>query len=158
MKGNVKNYPNAELKKLNGEDYTGLTVDNLMQLADLGPVRTDEELRQRIDTYFQFCADRNFRPGIETLCLSIGVSRQGFWNWCNNINTQTKSPEWVELCQRARQLIISFLEVASINGRINPATSIFLLKNWANYSDTTKYEITEPEKSHKTIDDIPLFG
>lgn len=159
MKGNVKNYPNNELKKLDGENYTGLTVDNLMQLADLGTVRTDAELEQRIDTYFEFCAKRNFRPGIESLCLALGTSRQNFWNWCNNINTQTKSPEWVETCRRARQLIISFLEVASINGKLNPATSIFLMKNWANYSDTTKYEVsTEQEKPTLSLNDIPLFS
>ena len=37
------------------------------------------ELRERIDQYFDFCATKGFRPGIETLCLALGgISRQSF--------------------------------------------------------------------------------
>ena len=46
----------------------------------------------------------------------------------------------LDICNTAKQFIIGFLEQLSMTGKINPANSIFYLKNWAGYSDTVTME------------------
>lgn len=151
------NYPGGQLKSLDGQVFVGDTVRSLLEMSKLGMPRTDEELTNRIDEYFQHCITTNHRPGIESLCLALSTTRQSFWNWCNG--KSNKSQEWQEQCLQARQVIISFLESASTTGKINPATSIFLLKNWANYSDSSNVIIEDADSKTRTRDfyNLPMF-
>ena len=144
-----------QLKKMEGSEFVGITVRSLLELSKLGIPRTDQELTQRIDEYFQHCIQNNSRPGIESLCLSLSTTRQSFWNWCNG--SGGKSMEWQHQCLLARQVIISFLESAGLSGKLNPATNIFLLKNWAGYADTNNVEIEEKEKTYYSAMDLPIF-
>jgi hypothetical protein len=44
------------------------------------------------------------------------------------------------LALNAKSFIASFLEQASLTGKLNPATSCFLFKNWLNYKDNYSFE------------------
>lgn len=155
MGNNNSNYPTAKLNDLNGTAYVSETVNSLRELADRGKPNTLEELNKRIDDYFAFCEQRAFRPGIESLCLSLSVTRQTLWNWRQGNGC---AEEWADSCNRASQLIIAFIEAASLSGHLNPATACFSLKNWANYSDAQAVEIiTEPKKEALSTDMLPKF-
>ena len=147
------NYPTQQIADISGE-FVGITVSCLRDLQKLGIPKTDEELRERIDSYFEFCADRQFRPGIESLCLSLGTSRQNFWIWCNGGGN--KSALWQQNCLRAKQTIVAFLESCGLNGKINPATLIFALKNWGGYSDNAPLEAFI-EDSSTSMCELPTF-
>ena len=136
------NYPtNQANKALNGQDFTGQTVSNIMELWNCGKPQTTAQLEDRIVKYFTFCQERKTRPGIEGLCLSLGVSRQAFWKWCNK---DCGKPEWVELCRQARQGLVAFLESCLQSGHLAPPVGIFLLKNIGNYKDTLSFEDLNP--------------
>lgn len=137
------NYPTQNLEELPSE-YVSDTVGSLIQLSKQGIPKTDNELSQRLDNYFAFCVERSMRPGIESLCLALGTSRQTFWSWCKGIGG--KSYEWRQLCVNARQVIVSFIENAGLNGKLNPATFIFCLKNWAGYSDSPIQDVDVQER------------
>ena len=127
-------YPNSnsQLDDALQADFVQNTVSCLMELSNRG------------------------RPGIETLSLSLSTSRQNFWAWCNGLY---KNAEWQEVCLQAKQVIISFLECASLQGKLNPATSIFLLKNWANYADTVTLETGEAQTQKAlTAGALPKLG
>lgn len=161
MANKNSNYPNNALNGLDGKEITGVTVNNLLELADKGKPKTAEELEQRIDDYMRFCCERNLRPGVESLCLSLSISRMCFWNWCNGsgLTNKNDADRWQEACLRARQIILSFIEAVSLSGRLNPACMCFLLKNWGGYQDNLQYEVISTDKiaQHTSIDDIPLF-
>ena len=144
-----------QLKEMEGSEFVGVTVRSLIELSKLGIPKSDQELEQRITEYFQHCIQNNSRPGIESLCLSLSTTRQNFWKWCGGDGG--KSPEWQHQCLLARQVIIAFLESAGMNGKLNPATSIFLLKNWANYSDSSIPVIEQTEKKYRSVEDLPMF-
>lgn len=129
------NYPSNQLNTLNGDNYTGEVVSSLIELSKWGTPRNEQELEDRMNRYFQYCITNNIRPGIETLCLALSISRQTFGYWLSG--KVPKSDEWVRLCIWGRQTVIAFIENASLSGKLNPATAIFCLKNWAGYSDNT---------------------
>ncbi len=144
-----------QLKEIEGSDFVGTTVRSLIELSKLGIPKSDHELEQRITEYFQHCINNNSRPGIESLCLSLSTSRQNFWKWCSGGGG--KSDEWQHQCLLAKQVIISFLESAGMSGKLNPATSIFLLKNWANYSDNTIPVVEHADQKFLVVNDLPVL-
>lgn len=127
----AKNYPNGRLDELPGETVTEI-IKSLSDLYQMGKPKTDAEVRDRIDKYFQFCEDSSIRPGIESLALSLSVTRATLFNWQRG---EGCSRERQELIIKAKSYISAFIEQAMLNNRINPATSIFLLKNWCGYRD-----------------------
>lgn len=134
------------------------TVETLQILRSIGVgvPKTAEELKERCNEYFATCEKLEIRPGIETMCLAIGISRKTFWAWCSG--SANKPDDFVEVCIRARQVCVAFLEISATCGKLNPVMSIFLLKNWANYRDSASIE-SESKNTEKqrtiSIADLP---
>lgn len=154
MSNKNSNFPTNQLNQMNGQDFIGEYIDNLMQLKNKGKPKSDEEVKERIDDYFGFCVEKNFRCGIESLCLALSISRTTLFQWANGRDC---SKYRTELIISAKQVIISFLEAATMNGKINPASSIFYLKNWANYTDTIKVEQEYIRADPLSIDEMPTL-
>ena len=141
-----QNFPQQQINTMveNNPTFVRDTVNNLLELRSKGKPQNVEELKTRIDEYFRFCADSGFRPALESLSLSLGVSRITFWQWRNG----SRGSEWQEVCESAAQMIITFLEACMMSGKINPVSSIFLLKNIAGYSDAQTLEIRKTDTMH----------
>lgn len=155
----VSNFPSAQSETLNGKEFTGNVIGSLMELSAKGTPATVEELEQRINEYFSYCQEKNLRPGIETMCLALSVNRSTFWRWCNG-ERRVSDSRWTEICLRARQVVISFLECASLSGKLNPPTAIFLMKNWGGYSDNADIASTANQQvaDYLTLKDLPILG
>ena len=136
MQNHKNNLPTKKLSEMDSATVQGL-VANVKELYDKGKPETDEEVAQRIDEFFGLCERTSLRPGIETLCMALHISRQTLLNWSRGDGC---SRERKELINCARAFIHAFLEQASLSGKLNPATSIFLLKNWCGYRDTVIYQ------------------
>lgn len=138
------NYPPAQMtRRLEKADgFISDTVSCISELARFGKPETEDELKERIHQYFSFCADKNFRPGIESLALALGVDRVTYWRWCNmDIHV---SQEWSDICKSARQSIVAFIEASANSGHLSPPIAIFALKNLANWKDTISFEDANP--------------
>ena len=138
-----QNFPQQQINTLveNNPTFVRDTVNSLLELRSKGKPQNVEELQTRIDDYFRFCADSGYRPAIESLALSLGVSRITFWQWRNG----SRGDAWQEICESATQLVITFLESCVMAGKINPASGIFLLKNIAGYSDCQTLEFKKSD-------------
>lgn len=137
------NFPQMQLEQLDKPAVQEM-VSDLRQLYDMGRPKTDEELKQRIDDYFQFCQNSAIRPGVESLCLSLHITRTTLFNWSYGIGCD-KNRQEIIAC--AKGFISAFLEQASLSGRISPPTGIFLLKNWCSYRDVYSFESAAEEAS-----------
>ena len=129
-------------------------VGSLMELHSAGKPETDREVEERIDKYFLFCQHSSIRPGIESLCLALHISRTTLFNWANGNGC---SKERQELIQTAKGFISAFIEQCLLSGRINPASGIFIAKNWLGYKDSISIEESIPEtrdRPQMTIADI----
>ena len=150
-------YPQGQIEDIEPSTVQEI-VTSLRQLHDRGKPKTDEEIRQRIDEYFSFCQQSSIRPGIESLCLSLHISRTTLFNWNNGINCSEKCQEYV---QSAKAFIAAYIEQAVLGGKISPPSGIFLMKNWLNYRDTISLEDNIPETTVKrvlTSADLPKLG
>ena len=157
MANKDSNFPSNNLNKL-PEEFCAETVTCLRDLASRGKPQSLEELSLRIDNFFSFCANNGFRPGVESLCLALGVSRQTLWNWCGG---EGCSIEWKNECMRAKQFILTFLEQATLKGKLNPASSIFYFKNWADYKDNRSFDEAIPLTTVQqllTAEALPKLG
>lgn len=147
------NYPQAGLDEMEPATVQQI-VSSLKELHDLGKPQTDEEVEQRIDKYFAFCQHSSIRPGIESLCMALHISRTTLFRWNNGIDCSACRQEVI---QSAKSFIGAFLEQAVLGGKISPPSGIFLMKNWLNYKDTVSFEEKEPltgNKQYVTIADI----
>lgn len=136
------NYPQAGLDDLEPEVVHHF-VSSLRELHDLGRPKTDAEVEQRIDDYFSFCERSSIRPGIETLCLSLHISRTTLFRWGNGIDCSNQRQE---IIQSAKSFIGAFIEQCMLGGKISPPSGIFLMKNWLNYKDTISFEENTPQE------------
>lgn len=154
--------PQDALTTIPREDIVQI-LTGIDRLRKLPRCRTDEEIESRINEYFTFCVETGNRPGVEGLCLSLGIVRSTLFNWCNG---QGCSAKRTEMCRLAKQTIVTYIEQAGLAGKLNPVSQIFILKNWANYKDS--YDITNegrqglqpsmsPDEIQRKIEaDIPL--
>lgn len=142
-----KKVTNTIDQALDGDPAVGRTLDFLERCAFKEKPKNIEELRQRIFDFFEACKAENRRPAVEILSMTLGVSRTTFWKWCNGIGCD---PEWAECCRIAKQMILAFIEQVSLSGKLNPATSIFMLKNWAGYKDTISFDEAQPNLTAET--------
>lgn len=109
----------------------------LESFRQMPPVRKDdvEEVKERLDMYFNKCAEYGFIPTVESMCLALGVSRQALWKW------QKNNYEAGELIERAKEIINSMLTTATLQGKVNFAFTIWLQKNHFGYSDSQRLEV-----------------
>ena len=162
MANHESNYPTERMKRelQNKQGFVGDTVRSIMEISKGTKPRNEEELQARIADYFSFCADNDFKPGIESLALSLGVDRTTFWRWCNGENGV--SAEWCNVCKVARQGIVAFIEACANSGHLSPPIAIFSLKNLANWKDTVSFEDVSPSKNDGkpmlSLSDLPLFS
>ena len=132
------------------------TVTDLKEVYKLSRPETDEEVKDRIYSYFEFCERTGMRPGIELLCLFLGVSRTSLWNWSQGIKC---SPQRMDMINHAKALIAAFLEQSHLQGKLNPVSAIFLSKTWLNYSDDVTVRIDAPQRNEiptETLEQIAL--
>ena len=141
-------------------------IRSLRGLNLMGKPKSIDELRERTDQYLQYCEDNGARPGIESYTLAIHSNQRQFQRWEKGIGCD---PEWQEEILSVKQFIGAYLEQVSLMGKLNPATSCFLFKNWLHYKDQidvndvtytpvkeiTIKEIQEKRSNHVAIESIP---
>lgn len=95
-----------------------------------------EEVNQRILDYFQLCADNDMKPSFAGMALAFGVDRRTMWKWCNDVpGGRHLAPEIRETLKKGQQILNAQMEDYMQNGKINPVSGIFLMKNNMGYTD-----------------------
>lgn len=157
------NTPQNALKTVPGEKVRVIITD-LLQLHEMGKPETDAEVEARISQYFQLCRETSIRPGVESLAAALHIDRTTLWRWEQGEGCSQRRTEAV---QGAKSMISAFIEQASLQGALNPVTSIFLMKNWMKYQDNYSFEgspqpvrlaptMSPDEIAQRIEEDIPL--
>lgn len=149
------NYPQMGLDDIDSGTVYQI-VSSLRELHDMGRPTSDEEVENRINEYFSFCERSSIRPGIESLCMALHISRTTLFRWNNGEDCSTHRQE---IIQSAKSFIGAYLEQAMLGGKITPPSGIFLMKNWLSYKDTVSIEEAMTPHDHAkkalTIADLP---
>ena len=114
-----------------------------MTIAHWDPIDTDdpEQIERRINQYHEFCYQNDMKPSVVGMALAIGVDRTTLWKWENGV--QSNKPLVVRnLLKKGREINELMLDQLMQNGKLNPVTGIFLMKNHHGYKDQADVVIT----------------
>ena len=95
------------------------------------------EILDRIDLYFTRCIECSIRPSVTGMCAALGVTRQTWYYWISG-----RKREYSTELEPINAILESLLEQYGLQGKLNPATQIFLLKNHFGYRDTNELVLT----------------
>ena len=123
--------------KLTNADITRHNLE-LFQLPYIDPYYKPEEGINRITEYLEICIKNNMKPTVEGLSTAFGVNRKTIYKWANNIDSDSLPVNFRTVIQKVYQVLNSNFTDLSINGKINPVISIFLMKNNFGYKDQTE--------------------
>ena len=126
-----------------------------MTMSHWPQIDTDDpdQVISRINQYHQFCFDNDIKPDMSGLALAIGVNRTTLWKWENGI--ESDKPQAVRnILKKGREMNEFILSQLMQNGKINPVTGIFLLKNSHEFRDQQDVVITPNSPLEGNPDDI----
>lgn len=113
-------------------------VKTALWCGRLPPINTDDpdQVQERINCYFNYCAENGFVIGIEGLCNALGITTATFKTWLNG--SARKGQEHQKICINAEQIIKQYLEDGVLSGDIPPVPSIFIMSNNHGYVQQQK--------------------
>ena len=108
---------------------------------DLPPIDISdpEQVKERIGMYFKHCAENDRKPQIIGMCNWLGISRQALNEWKNG---EMRAATHGDIIKKACAIIEEQWADYMQNGKINPASGIFLAKNWFGYKDVADVVVT----------------
>ncbi|MBE6784152.1 MAG: hypothetical protein E7536_09105 [Ruminococcaceae bacterium] len=117
-------------------------INNALRLADLPPIDTKNisQLQERIAEYFNICSEEDMKPSVAGLALAVGVSRKTIWEWSQGDDTEKSDRR--NAIKKAYQILNLMMEDYMQNGKINPVSGIFLMKNNFGYADKQEVVVT----------------
>lgn len=112
-----------------------------LEAWDLPPIDISDpdQVRERIGMYFRRCAENDRKPQIVGMCNWLGISRETLNTWKNGeYRKDTHSDIIKKACTFIEEMWADYMQ----NGKINPASGIFLAKNWFGYKDVADVVVT----------------
>lgn len=100
----------------------------------------NQEVQERIIKYFEYCFNNDMKPGVEGMALALGIDRRTLWEW--ECKDKVSMPGRSDVIKKAKQILADYMENLSQNGKINPVTAIFLMKNHFGYADKQEVVLT----------------
>lgn len=133
----LKNFGEENVKPGDNARYLRHALVSL----DLPPidVADPKQVEKRIKEYFVYCVDNDRKPNIKGLGNWIGVDRTTVWTWMKgDYRAETHSNLIKKAVNILEELWVDYMQ----NGKINPASGIFLGKNMFGYKDAQEHILT----------------
>lgn len=113
-----------------------------MRLYDLPKcnLKSVEEVTQRITDYFAICAEDDMKPSVAGLALAMDITKEYLWEI--RVGRKGKNPDVADTIKKAMKLLDLQMVDYMQNGKINPVSGIFLMKNNFGYADKQEVIVT----------------
>ena len=117
-------------------------------------INDPKQVGERVQWYFENCLENDSKPGIAGLCNALGITRMTFFNWQSG---RHNSKEHHAIAAKAKGIIEELYEQYMSNGKINPVSGIFLMKNnFEGYYDRQDVVLTpgnplDPKKDESEL-------
>ena len=121
-------------------------VRHVMEAFRLPPIDINdpEQVRERIEWYFDHCMNNGMKPTVAGVCNALKIDRQTFYRWGEG-KTRSNSAEYCHMVKSAKAAIWELWEQFAADGKVNPVTFIFLMKNHFGYADKQEVVVTPPD-------------
>ena len=113
-----------------------------LRLAELPKLNLTsvEEVTQRIKDYFTICAEDDMKPSVAGLALAMDIDRRYLWEIREG--RKGKNPAVADTLKKAMKILDLQMVDYMQNGKINPVSGIFLMKNNFGYADKQEVVLT----------------
>lgn len=108
-----------------------------------------KQVKERIEWYFNHCADNDMKPTVNGLSNALGVHRSTLQRWATG---EVRKDTHCNLIKKAYNVLMELWEDYMVNGKINPVSGIFIGKNHFKYTDTQEVVITPNNPLGETED------
>ena len=117
-------------------------INHSLRLADLGKVDMSDNaaVSKRVRQYFEICSEDDMKPSVAGLAVALDVDKGYLWEI--RTGRKGKSPEVANTLKRAVTLLDLQMVDYMQNGKINPVSGIFLMKNNFGYTDKQEVVVT----------------
>lgn len=148
----VRKRPDSTVQTAAG-DNAKFTMHNRM-LYELAPVSFEsaEEVRERTITYLDICEQNDMKPSVAGYALALGIDRVTLWRIVKGIIV--KPAEVRNVLKRAYDLLNAQMEDYMQNGKINPVSGIFLMKNAWGYQDKQEIQVSASQGDAESPDQL----
>lgn len=124
-------------------------------LASLGMPPIDisdaRQVEERINWYFVHCAEDDMKPTVTGLCNALGITRETLITWRKG---KFRADSHQAIAARAHAVLEELMEHYMQNGKVNPVSGIFLLKNmYPDFSDKQELVLT-PNQTQLSDEDV----
>lgn len=118
-----------------------IAFDGGMERKKLPPIDISdpEQVKQRISEYLDYCELNDKKPSPIAMAAWLGVSRDALNHWKRG---EYRSETHHDIIEKAYTLMEEIWYDFMQNGRVNPASGIFLAKNMFGYRDETQVVVT----------------
>lgn len=116
-------------------------LNHNLQIANLPSIDTanPKQVEKRIYEYFRICSENDMKPSMAGMALAIGVSRNTLWEWSvGGFRNDTHYDTIKKAVQMLDAQMVDYMQ----NGKINPVSGIFLMKNNFGYKDQQEVVVT----------------
>ena len=125
-----------------------------MASLDLPPIDISDaaQVQQRLTDYFTFCVENDRKPSVIGMCNWLGISRDTVNSWRRG---EYRDKTHSDLINKAYAMLEELMNDYMLNGKVNPASGIFLLKNIHGYRDQVDI-VAAPASSlaEKSVEEI----
>ncbi len=101
-----------------------------------------QQVEERIQWYFQHCIDDDMKPTVTGMCNALGITKETLWNWKTG---KVRKGTHFEAIKKYYHLLEALWEDYMMNGKVNPASGIFMGKNHFGYRDEVEVSVRPPE-------------
>lgn len=149
-RGGKNNFPTSQPLNVEPGDNSkylrhAMATKNMPPI-DIADVRQVEE---RLQWYFDHCAEDDMKPTVTGFCNSLGITRQTLLNWKTGVH---RSDSHQAVILKAYGLLEELWENYMQNGKINPVSGIFLGKNNFSYLDKQDIVVTPKTEEVEAVD------
>ena len=131
----------------------GQILNNSLYWFNYPKVKTDEECAERLNEFFQHCAENNELPTIEKMALALGTTRETVWKWETGVTNV--SDDRRNIIKKAKEIISSMDAELAAKGKIPVPTYIFRAKNYYGMRDEPQVVVQVNDNSEKVdVEDI----
>lgn len=117
-------------------------IQNSMRIFNLPKIDVSnaEQVAERVQEYFNICSEDDVKPSVAGLALALDIDRRRLWEIREGV--RGKSPEVRDTIKKAMKLLDLQMTDYMQNGKINPVSGIFLMKNNFGYADKQEVVVT----------------
>ena len=118
-------------------------IGHAMNLANFGKIDINkpEQVQERIQLYFEYCMQNDMKPSVESMALAFNTNRIQLWRWVNGVECNI-TEESRNTIKKGYAILNQLMAQTMMEGKINPVSAIFLMKNNMNYKDQTDVVVT----------------